>query len=60
MSVATELTKLQGYMADAFDAVDEKGGAIPTTECMSELAEAILSITTGGSSGGAPTNRVTQ
>lgn len=48
MSVATELTKLQDYMADAFNAVEEKGGTVPTTECMSELADAILSITTGG------------
>lgn len=48
MSVATELTKLQGYMGDAFDAVEEKGGTLPTTECMAELADAILSIATGG------------
>lgn len=48
MSVATELTKLQGYMDDAFDAVEEKGGTLPTTECMAELADAILSIATGG------------
>lgn len=48
MSVTTELTKLQGYMDDAFDAVEQKGGTAPTTECMSELADAILSITAGG------------
>lgn len=48
MSIATELTALQGHISNAYDAVNTKGGAIPTNKNMANLDDAILSIPAGG------------
>lgn len=48
MSIASELTALQGYIEDAYDAVDAKGGTLPADKNMSNLSTAIGSISGGG------------
>ena len=49
MSVATEITKLQTNLSDAYDAVGEKGGTIPAKKVFDNLASAINSIVQKGS-----------
>ena len=44
MSIATELTALSGHITNAYDAVQTKGGTIPTNKNMANLDDAILSI----------------
>lgn len=44
MSIATELTALQGHISNAYDAVNTKGGTIPANKNMANLDDAILSI----------------
>lgn len=48
MSIASELTALQGYIEDAYDAVSTKGGTLPANKNMSNLDDAITSIPSGG------------
>lgn len=47
MSIATELTALQGYITSAYNAVQTKGGTIPADKNMANLDDAILSIQSG-------------
>lgn len=54
MSIASELTALDGYIGDAYDAVSAKGGTIPANKNMSNLGTAIGTITTGGTDYGIP------
>lgn len=44
MSIASELTALNGYILDAYDEINAKGGTIPTSKNMANLAIAIKSI----------------
>ena len=48
MSIASELTALNGHILDAYDAVDAKGGTIPANKNMASLATAIGTISGGG------------
>lgn len=48
MSIATELTALSGHITNAYNAVNTKGGTIPTNKNMANLDDAILSIPSGG------------
>ena len=48
MSIASELTALNGHILDAYDAVDAKGGTIPANKNMASLAMAIGTISGGG------------
>lgn len=48
MSIASELTALQGYIGDAYGAVGDKGGTVPADKNMSNLSSAIGSIPSGG------------
>ena len=48
MSIASELTALNGYILGAYDEINEKGGAVPTNKNMANLASAIASIESGG------------
>lgn len=48
MSVADELTKTRQYLADAYAKVGEKGGTLPSQKNMANLADAIDSISGGG------------
>ena len=48
MSIASELTVLEGYIEDAYDAVSARGGTIPANKNMSNLGAAISSISGGG------------
>lgn len=52
MSIASELTALNGYILGAYDEINEKGGTVPANKNMANLASAISSIETGG--GGTP------
>lgn len=47
MSIATELTALSGHITNAYNAVQTKGGTIPTNKNMANLDDAILSIQSG-------------
>ena len=51
MSIASELTALNGYILGAYDEIDDKGGTVPANKNMANLATAIASISGGG---GAP------
>lgn len=51
MSVASELSALNGYILGAYDEVTNKGGTVPANKNMANLATAIASISGGG---GAP------
>lgn len=53
MSIASELTALNGYILGAYDEVDNKGGTVPQNKNMANLATAIASISGGGGGGGA-------
>ena len=49
MSIASELTALNGYILGAYDEIDTKGGTVPANKNMANLASAIGSISTGSS-----------
>lgn len=49
MSIAAELTALSTNLSNAYDAVDNKGGTIPANKNTANLADAINSISGGGS-----------
>lgn len=51
MSIASELTALNGYILGAYDEINTKGGTVPTNKNMANLASAISSIETGGGGG---------
>lgn len=48
MSIASELTALNGYILGAYDEIDTKGGTVPANKNMANLASAIASISGGG------------
>lgn len=48
MSVASELAALNGYIIDAYDEINTKGGTVPANKNMANLASAIGSISGGG------------
>ena len=48
MSIASELTALNGYILGAYDEVTNKGGTVPQNKNMANLATAIASISGGG------------
>ena len=52
MSIASELTALNGYILGASDEINDKGGTVPQNKNMANLATAIASISGGG--GGTP------
>lgn len=47
MSVQTQIDRIKGNVTDAFNAVSNKGGAVPTSKVSENLASAIDSIPTG-------------
>lgn len=51
MSIASELTALNGYILGAYDEINTKGGTVPTNKNMANLASAIASISGGGGGG---------
>lgn len=53
MSIASELSALNGYILGAYDEINDKGGTVPANKNMANLASAIASISTGGGGGGA-------
>lgn len=52
MSIASELSALNGYILGAYDEINDKGGTVPANKNMANLASAISSIETGGGGGG--------
>ena len=48
MSIASELTALNGYILGAYDEINDKGGTVPQNKNMANLATAIASISGGG------------
>lgn len=56
MSIASELTALNGYILGAYDEIDTKGGTVPANKNMANLASAIGSISTGSSTTITPLN----
>lgn len=52
MSIASELSALNGYILGAYDEINDKGGTVPANKNMANLASAIASISGGG--GGDP------
>lgn len=48
MSIASELSALNGYILGAYDEINDKGGTVPTNKNMANLASAIASISGGG------------
>lgn len=52
MSVASELSALNGYILGAYDEINDKGGTVPANKNMANLATAIASISGGGGGGG--------
>ena len=53
MSIASELTALNGYILGAYDEINDKGGTVPANKNMANLASAIASISGGGGGGDA-------
>lgn len=51
MSIASELSALNGYILGAYDEINDKGGTVPTNKNMANLASAIASISGGGGGG---------
>ena len=49
MSIASELTALNGYILGAYDEISTMGGTVPANKNMSNLAPAIASIPSGSS-----------
>lgn len=52
MSIASELSALNGYILGAYDEINDKGGTVPQNKNMANLASAIASISGGGGGGG--------
>ena len=52
MSIASELTALNGYILGAYDEINTKGGTVPANKNMANLASAIATISGGGGGGG--------
>ena len=52
MSIASEITRLQTAKANIKSAITEKGGTVLSTDTLSQYADCIRSIPTGGSSSG--------
>lgn len=48
MSIASELSAMNGHILNAYDEINTKGGTVPTNKNMANLASAISSIETGG------------
>lgn len=48
MSIASELSALNGYILGAYDEINDKGGTVPANKNMANLAGAIASISGGG------------
>lgn len=48
MSIASELSALNGYILGAYDEISDKGGTVPQNKNMANLAAAIASISGGG------------
>ncbi len=48
MSIASELTALNGYILGAYDEINTKGGTVPANKNMANLASAIGTISGGG------------
>ena len=48
MSIASELSALNGYILGAYDEINDKGGTVPQNKNMANLATAISSISGGG------------
>ena len=48
MSIQSEISRISGNIADAYTAVDAKGGTLPATQNSDNLAAAIESISGGG------------
>lgn len=51
MSIASEITRISGNIADAYTALDAKGATLPENQNSDNLADTIDTITTGGGSG---------
>lgn len=51
MSIASEITRIQNNIADAYTAASGKGATMPATQNSANLASTIGTISTGGSSG---------
>ena len=51
MSIATAITALQGKIANAYTAIENKGGTLPATQNAANLATAIEDIPSGGEGG---------
>lgn len=47
MSIASELSALNGYILGAYDEINDKGGTVPANKNMANLASAIASISSG-------------
>ena len=56
MSIATAIQNAQQRVANAYTAVDDKGGTLPATQNLTNLPEAIRSIPSGGGGGGQTVN----
>ena len=54
MSIASELSALNGYILGAYDEINDKGGTVPANKNMANLASAIASISGGGGGEGIP------
>ena len=48
MSIASELSAMNGHILNAYDEISAKGGTVPTNKNISNLASAIASISGGG------------
>ena len=51
MSIASEITRINGNIAAAYTALDGKGATLPETQNSANLADTIDTITTGGGGG---------
>ena len=50
MTIASEISKLQRNITNAYNAISEKGGTVPAQKNMDNLATAVESISSGGGS----------
>ena len=51
MSIASQLTALEGNISNAYDMVAQRGGTVPTRKNMENLDDAIATIPSGGGGG---------
>ena len=51
MSIASELSAMNGHILSAYDEINAKGGTVPANKNMANLASAIESISGGGGGG---------